>query len=73
MCLLFYPPNFLTRYVPALRAVLLTHINTQFKQSAGLIIDESPFSVTDVQFTALVWSPTIGQRMRRLCVDLMGY
>ncbi|TIA78686.1 hypothetical protein E3P92_03681 [Wallemia ichthyophaga] len=52
------------RYVPALRAVLLTHINTQFKQSAGLIIDESPFSVTDVQFTALVWSPTIGQRMR---------
>ncbi|TIA88056.1 hypothetical protein E3P99_02810 [Wallemia hederae] len=52
------------RYVPALRAVLLTHINTQFKQPAGLIIDESPFSVTDVHFTALVWSPTIGQRMR---------
>ncbi|TIB73555.1 hypothetical protein E3Q22_04324 [Wallemia mellicola] len=52
------------RYVPALGAVLLTHINTQFSQSAGLILDESPFSVTDVKFTALVWSPTNGQRMR---------
>ena len=29
-----------------------------------MILDESPFSVTELEFAALVWSPSIGQRLK---------
>ncbi|KAG8956348.1 hypothetical protein FRC04_004429 [Tulasnella sp. 424] len=51
------------KHVPSLKGVVLSHSNIRFLNDAAQILNECPFSICDVGFDALVWSPKVGMRL----------
>ncbi|KZT57741.1 hypothetical protein CALCODRAFT_412488, partial [Calocera cornea HHB12733] len=52
------------KYSPTLEGVLLAHSELQFLSSTALLIADSPFSTARISYSALVWRPRIGMRLR---------
>ncbi|TFY79220.1 hypothetical protein EWM64_g4790 [Hericium alpestre] len=55
--------SMIMRYIPALRGVVLSHSNIQFLQSVGRIKDDTPFTICNVGFEAMIWSPEVGMKL----------
>ncbi|KIO32229.1 hypothetical protein M407DRAFT_66977 [Tulasnella calospora MUT 4182] len=51
------------KHIPSLKGVVLSHSNIQFLDEAAQILNECPFSICNVGFDALVWSPRVGMRL----------
>ncbi|KZO98917.1 hypothetical protein CALVIDRAFT_525875 [Calocera viscosa TUFC12733] len=52
------------KYSPTLEGVLLAHSQLSFLSPTALLIADSPFSTARISYTALVWQPRIGMRLR---------
>jgi len=53
----------ISRYIPALRGVVLSHSNLRFLSNIATLKVECPFLVCKVEFDATVWSPRVGMRL----------
>ena len=52
-----------SRYVPALRGILVAHSNVKFLGTVAIIKADCPFANCRVSFDATVWSPLIGMKL----------
>ncbi|KAI8919744.1 hypothetical protein BC831DRAFT_419087 [Entophlyctis helioformis] len=55
-----YLNTFVMRYIPELSGVVLSYSDIEFQESAGLIINESPFSHFYIKAVFVLFSPTVG-------------
>ncbi|KAG8972688.1 hypothetical protein FRB90_010167 [Tulasnella sp. 427] len=51
------------KHIPSLKGVVLAHSNIQFLEDTAQILNECPFTICNVGFDALVWSPRVGMRL----------
>ncbi|KAG8980652.1 hypothetical protein FRB90_007575 [Tulasnella sp. 427] len=51
------------KHIPSLKGVVLAHSNVQFLEGTAQILNECPFTICNVGFDALVWSPRVGMRL----------
>ncbi|KAG8910138.1 hypothetical protein FRC01_006526, partial [Tulasnella sp. 417] len=51
------------KHIPSLKGVVLSHSNIKFLDDTAQILNECPFTICNVGFDALVWSPRVGMRL----------
>ncbi|KAG8834714.1 hypothetical protein FRC17_007620 [Serendipita sp. 399] len=56
--------SMIMRYIPALGGVILAHSNLRFLSTTATFLIDSPFAKADISFTALVWGPSTGSKLR---------
>ncbi|KAG8808035.1 hypothetical protein FRC19_006162, partial [Serendipita sp. 401] len=56
--------SMIMRYVPSMGGVILAHSNLQFLSTTATFLVDSPFTKAEISFIALVWSPTVGSKLR---------